>query len=281
MSATMKAVRMHRYGDPRVLVYEDAPRPAPGPGEILVRVHASGVNPVDWKVREGLLRGLQEHRLPLIPGWDVSGVVEEVGERPLERDLQTLREPFERPTFGRSRRQQLEIVGAAQHEPRARRDDRQQLVAHERQHARMADEEAFHEFARGEKRLRIRDLVGVRPHRGVRRAGELGVPEALSGRHLAADLVGQVADVVGCADQVDDGEVDLDEVREVAELEEPAQLVGVARHRAGVARGQLGHDPGRGGPDVVDVQLGLGEAGDEVGGRHAPECGTDLTGAGK
>ena len=46
---------------------------------MLVRVHAAGVNPLDWKVRSGLLNGFIEHRLPLIPGWDVSGVVEEVG----------------------------------------------------------------------------------------------------------------------------------------------------------------------------------------------------------
>ena len=111
-------------------------------------------------------------------------------------------------------------------------------------------------------------VVGVRAHRGVRRAGELGVPQPLAGGHLAADLVGEVADVLGGADQVDDREVDLDEVREVAELEEPAQLVGVARHRARVPLGELGDDPRRGGADVVHVQLGLGQPGDEVGQRR-------------
>ena len=50
---TMKAVRIYSYGGPEVLRYEDAPRPRPGDREILVRVHAAGVNPVDWKAREG------------------------------------------------------------------------------------------------------------------------------------------------------------------------------------------------------------------------------------
>jgi NADPH:quinone reductase-like Zn-dependent oxidoreductase len=70
----MKAVRVHGYGGPEVLVYEDAPRPSPGLGEILVHVRAAGVNPLDCKVRQGTL---QPHVLPLIPGWDFSGVVEE------------------------------------------------------------------------------------------------------------------------------------------------------------------------------------------------------------
>jgi len=73
---TMKAVRLHAYGGPEVLVLEEALRPQAGPGEVLVRVHAVGVNPLDWKVRAGHVQGWLKHRLPLIPGWDVSGVVE-------------------------------------------------------------------------------------------------------------------------------------------------------------------------------------------------------------
>lgn len=73
----MKAIRIHAYGGPEVLVYEDAPRPVAGPGEVLVRVHAAGVNPADWRRRTG---GFPTDKpFPLIPGWDIAGVVEAVG----------------------------------------------------------------------------------------------------------------------------------------------------------------------------------------------------------
>ena len=77
--ATMKAVRIHEYGGPEVLKYEDAPRPQPATGEVLIRVHAAGVNPVDRGVRSGFLKERLKYTLPMIPGWDVSGVVEAVG----------------------------------------------------------------------------------------------------------------------------------------------------------------------------------------------------------
>ena len=75
----MKAVCIYSYGGPDVLVFEDAPKPYPGAGEMLVRVHAAGINPVDWKIREGHLKGMLKHTLPLVLGWDVSGVVEALG----------------------------------------------------------------------------------------------------------------------------------------------------------------------------------------------------------
>jgi len=77
--ATMKAVRIHEYGGPEVLRYESVPRPSPRPDEVLVRVHAAGVNPVDVVVRQGYMRTTLWHTLPLTLGWDVSGVVEQVG----------------------------------------------------------------------------------------------------------------------------------------------------------------------------------------------------------
>jgi NADPH:quinone reductase-like Zn-dependent oxidoreductase len=77
--ATMQAVRFHSYGGPDVLVLEEVPRPDAGPGEVLIRVHAAGVNPIDWRVRAGQVKEWLQHQLPLIPGWDVSGVVEAVG----------------------------------------------------------------------------------------------------------------------------------------------------------------------------------------------------------
>jgi NADPH:quinone reductase-like Zn-dependent oxidoreductase len=75
----MKAVRFHEYGGPEVLKYEDAPKPEAGEGEVLIRVHATSVNPIDWKIRAGHLRGFREYLLPFILGWDVSGVIESVG----------------------------------------------------------------------------------------------------------------------------------------------------------------------------------------------------------
>jgi NADPH:quinone reductase-like Zn-dependent oxidoreductase len=75
----MKAVRIHKYGGPEVLRYEDAPRPQLGNGEVLLRVHAAGVNPADWKVREGHLKQLVQNKFPLILGWDLSGVIDGVG----------------------------------------------------------------------------------------------------------------------------------------------------------------------------------------------------------
>ena len=75
----MKAIRIHEYGAPAVLRYEDAPRPEPAVGEVLVRVHAAAVNPVDWKVRAGHVKDWLKYKLPMIPGWDFSGVVDAAG----------------------------------------------------------------------------------------------------------------------------------------------------------------------------------------------------------
>ncbi len=81
MTTQMKAVRIHEYGGPDVLKYENAPRPSPAAGEVLVKVHAAGINPVDWKTRSGGgVSGRYGNAFPLIIGWDISGVVEAVGE---------------------------------------------------------------------------------------------------------------------------------------------------------------------------------------------------------
>jgi NADPH:quinone reductase-like Zn-dependent oxidoreductase len=77
--ATMKAVRIHEYGGPEVLKYEDAPRPEPAAGDVLIRVHAAGVNPVDRAIRQGFFKERLQYKLPFVPGWDVSGVVEALG----------------------------------------------------------------------------------------------------------------------------------------------------------------------------------------------------------
>lgn len=83
-SPTMKAVRIHEFGGPQVLRHEDVPVPRPGPGEVLVQVRAVGLNPPDWYAREGMPDVPAElkppFRMPLIPGTDVSGVVESVND---------------------------------------------------------------------------------------------------------------------------------------------------------------------------------------------------------
>lgn len=76
----MKAVAITEFGGRDALRPTDLPRPEPGRGEILIRVVAAGVNPVDWKIRQGRLAAAFPHRFPLVPGWDVAGVVEELGE---------------------------------------------------------------------------------------------------------------------------------------------------------------------------------------------------------
>ncbi|GHO97844.1 NADPH:quinone reductase [Reticulibacter mediterranei] len=75
----MKAIQVHTFGGPEVLTYQDVPRPTAGVGEVLIRVQAAGVNPAEWKAVSGLTRRVREVPLPFIPGWDVSGIIEEVG----------------------------------------------------------------------------------------------------------------------------------------------------------------------------------------------------------
>lgn len=84
MIEMMKAVRLHEFGGPEVLSYEEAPRPVAASGEVLVRVHAAGINPPDLYLRDGY-RTLPpewqpEPTFPLILGTDVSGVVAAIGD---------------------------------------------------------------------------------------------------------------------------------------------------------------------------------------------------------
>jgi NADPH:quinone reductase-like Zn-dependent oxidoreductase len=75
----VRAAIYDEYGDAGVLQVRDVDDPPVGPDTVLVRARATSVNPVDWKVRRGYLRGAFPHHLPIIPGWDVAGVVEAVG----------------------------------------------------------------------------------------------------------------------------------------------------------------------------------------------------------
>ncbi len=77
---TIKAVRIHEFGDADVLQYEDVERPEPQAGEVLVRVRAAGVNPIDYWARKFPLPGITAGQLPYILGWDIAGSVVALGE---------------------------------------------------------------------------------------------------------------------------------------------------------------------------------------------------------
>lgn len=78
--ATMRAWRVHEYGGPEVLRLDTAPVPSPGPGEVLVKVAAASINPIDWKMRSGHLRGIVQIALPRALGRDCAGTIVAVGE---------------------------------------------------------------------------------------------------------------------------------------------------------------------------------------------------------
>ena len=75
----MKAIVVHQYGGPEVLKFEDYPDPVPGPGEVLVRVAAAGVNPIDYKRRAGLTKDFYPMHFPSLIGIDVAGTAIQLG----------------------------------------------------------------------------------------------------------------------------------------------------------------------------------------------------------
>jgi NADPH2:quinone reductase len=75
----VRAIGFGEYGGPETLRHMTFPRPSPEPGEVLVRVVSAGVNPLDCRIRAGLLSDRLDCRLPMVPGWDVAGVVDELG----------------------------------------------------------------------------------------------------------------------------------------------------------------------------------------------------------
>ncbi|SHE57229.1 NADPH:quinone reductase [Ferrithrix thermotolerans DSM 19514] len=75
----MRAVFYETFGDPDVLQVGEIADPKVGPDSVLVKVHATSVNPVDWKIMKGYLQSRIDCVLPIVPGWDLSGVVQEVG----------------------------------------------------------------------------------------------------------------------------------------------------------------------------------------------------------
>lgn len=75
----MKAIRIHEFGGPEVLELDEIEIPKPAEDEVLIKVYATSINPVDWKIREGLRKEKFPAKLPLTLGWDVSGVIEQAG----------------------------------------------------------------------------------------------------------------------------------------------------------------------------------------------------------
>ena len=75
----MKAVVVHQYGGPEVLKFEDYPDPVPGPGEVLVRVAATSVNPIDYKRRAGMTKDFYPLKFPGLIGVDIAGTVVRIG----------------------------------------------------------------------------------------------------------------------------------------------------------------------------------------------------------
>jgi NADPH:quinone reductase-like Zn-dependent oxidoreductase len=76
----MKAIRIHQFGGPEVMQLDHISIPQPAEDEVLIRVYASSVNPVDWKIRNGERKEKFPGQLPLTMGWDVSGVITEAGD---------------------------------------------------------------------------------------------------------------------------------------------------------------------------------------------------------
>src|ERR1700733_6508668 len=74
------AITYSRYGSPDVLTVTSADIPQPGPGQVLIRVRAVAVNPIDLKIRSGRMDGIIPVQFPVLPGWDVAGVVEAAGQ---------------------------------------------------------------------------------------------------------------------------------------------------------------------------------------------------------
>jgi NADPH:quinone reductase-like Zn-dependent oxidoreductase len=76
----MKAIRIHQYGGPEVLAQVEMQRPTPASDEVLIKVHAAAINPIDWKMRAGYVKEVFPLTFPSTLGWDVSGTVEEAGD---------------------------------------------------------------------------------------------------------------------------------------------------------------------------------------------------------
>lgn len=95
----MKAFRIHEYGNVDLLKMDEVSIPEIEKDEVLIKVYATSVNPVDWKIREGYLKGMNLHKLPLTLGWDVAGIIEKTGDDVTEFKIAD--EVYSRPSIER------------------------------------------------------------------------------------------------------------------------------------------------------------------------------------
>lgn len=105
----MKAIRIHEFGGPEVMKYDEIPKPEPGPGEIRIRIIASGVNPIDWKLRKGLLDNFP---LPMVIGLDIAGIVDATHQE--EKLFQVGEEVFAKIPIGKGGYTEYTVVNSAQ-----------------------------------------------------------------------------------------------------------------------------------------------------------------------
>jgi NADPH:quinone reductase-like Zn-dependent oxidoreductase len=106
---SMKAIRIHEFGNSDVLKYEDIPEPQPEKGELRIRVIAAGVNPMDWKIRNGYIANLP---LPTILGLDVAGIVDAVGQEDVS--FQPGEEVFAKVSIGQGGYTEYTVTNSAQ-----------------------------------------------------------------------------------------------------------------------------------------------------------------------
>jgi NADPH:quinone reductase-like Zn-dependent oxidoreductase len=164
----VRAAVYDRFGGADVLSVREIDDPPVGPDTVLVRARATSVNPVDWKIREGYLQGAYPHHLPIVPGWDVAGVVEAVGPA-VRTGLQVGDE-----VYGYVRRDDIALGTTAE-----------LVAAPERTVTRKPAGLSFEEAA-------ALPLVGLTAYQGVVEALQIGAGERLL-VHAASGGVGHVA----------------------------------------------------------------------------------------
>lgn len=77
----MRAIVIEQFGDAKNLQFKELPIPVPEEREVQIKILYTSVNPVDWKIREGMLQGRLPHEFPIIPGWDAAGIVTALGSK--------------------------------------------------------------------------------------------------------------------------------------------------------------------------------------------------------